>query len=744
MSAASKARRRAALAALLVTALISLLTWQNAPFVRRLDNAAFDAFQRLAPRPYDPAVPVRIVAIDRPALERYGQWPWPRPVIAALSERLTAMGARAIGFDMVFSEPDRTSPEEIARAASLFGVAPALAPIPAPSHDAVFAEVLGDTPSVLGVILTRDGSVRHPQIKVQPSILGSDPTARIAVFKGADINRGILSNAAAGTGSVTLTPRDREDGIIRSVPLVSRIGDQVIPSFSLELLRVAQGAGGYLLRSSDAGGEIDGSVAPAMTGIRVGDMPLSVTADGGIWVRYSGSVPERMISAASILSGTAPDPSLRNRIDGHIVLVGATAPGLSDIVATPMSSGVPGVEVHAEVLEHLLSGDSLTRPDWAAGAERTAAWVLGILIALAILLGGYGWSAILSICGVAAIPMLSFLAFRDNGLILGPTIPMFAGMAAWSAGAGIDYLGARRERREIRQQFEHFVAPDVIEEIAKDPAKHMSPGGEERELSILFCDIRHFSSISSVLPPQELIAWLNGYLTPMTEVILAERGTIDKFIGDAIMAFWNAPRRDQNHARGAVRGALGLVEAAGKMRIDNHPHGLPAARIGIGVNTGPCSVGRIGAKKRLDYTCIGDSVNVASRLEGLTKLYEIDILIGEETAAQVSDFALIEIDRVEVLGRSDAPLNIFTVVGDQHLAKNKGFQDQRDSWQEALAAYRDADLDEAERRFANIANGQQLYIDLRHAAQVMLSRIAELRLNPLAESRDAVYRAAIK
>ncbi len=743
MSSERRARQRAALIAVLAMMIVSVFSWQNAPAIRRLDQAWIDTFQRFSPRDYDSRTPVRVVAIDRAALEAFGQWPWPRPYLAELTRRLKDMGAAAIGFDMVFSEPDRTSPEEIARSLERFGITPVAAYADGRTHDRIFADALTGRPVVLGAILTSEYNDRRPAVAVQPSVLGSDPRLALPFFNGADINRPGLAAAAAGIASVTLSPRDREDGIIRRVPLVSQVDDMLVPALALDMLRVGEGASGYLLRGSDAGGEL-GRRESAVTGIRVGPHALETTADGAMWIRYSGMQPARMISAAAILDGDAADADLRRRIDGHFVLIGATAPGLGDIVATPMSASVPGVEVHAEILEQVIAGTMLTRPDWAAGAERATAWAVGLLIAGIVILFAYGWAAIAAVAVLVTIPVFSFLAFDRFDVILGPTVPILAALGAWVSAAAVDYLGARRERREIRRQFEHFVAPDVIEEIARDPNRHMTPGGEERELSILFCDVRQFSSISAMLEPGDLIEWLNGYLTPMTEAILEERGTIDKFIGDAIMAFWNAPRRDENHAQGALRGALRLVRAVQVMNVDYAARGFPSAKIGVGINTGPCSVGRIGAKSRLDYTCIGDAVNIASRFEGLTKIYGIDICIGEGTALQAPDFALIEIDTVEVLGRSGSALALHAVAGDETVARSPAFRAEHDAWSGALAAYRTRAFGTARAAFAEIERSSPVVIDLRPAARTMLARIDDIRMQPLPEDWDAVYRATRK
>ena len=726
---------------MIAAALVALLDWQRAPVMRRVDLGTFDAWQRLSPRAYDPDTPVRIIAIDRRALERFGQWPWPRPVLARVVERLRDAGAAAIGFDVVFAEADRTSPEEIARSLAAAGL-DAGAVLEGEAHDAIFARTLAEAPVVLGAIPVFGGGERAPAIKAKPSFLGSDTGDALPAFPGADVNRPELAAAAQGVGSIALTPEDREDGIVRRTPLAVRAGDEIVPSLALEMLRVAQGARGYLIRSSDAGGELGGG-APVVSGVRVGALEIDTGADGAIWVRYAGTQPERTISAAAVLERDLP--ALAADVEGRLVLIAATAPGLGDIVATPMASTVPGVEVHAEILEQLVTGVPLTRPDWAAGAERAAVLGIGALVALSFLFLGFTAGAVVAAATIVGAPLASFALFRDAGLLLGPAAPVLSGALAWGSAAAADYLGARRERQEIRRQFEHFVAPEVISEIARDPGRHMAPGGEERELTILFSDVRSFSTISSTMTPSELIAWLNGYLTPMAEAIIDEKGTIDKFIGDAIMAFWNAPRRDPDHARQALNGALAMKGAMDALNARFAEEGRAQATFGVGLNTGICSVGRIGARKRLDYTCIGDAVNVASRVEGLTKTYGVTVLMGEDTARQAPDYALVEIDRVEVKGREGTPFDVYALLGGPQDAKLPAFAEARDGYASALTAWRAGAFRDAERLFdAVIERSATSPFDLSGPARTMLARIADAAFEAAPETWDAVFRAQTK
>ena len=734
MNSDLRGSKRSAIAALFLALLVAMTSWTSVPLFQRTDLATFDAFQRASPRAYDPDTPVRIIAIDREALERFGQWPWPRPVLAELVTRLNDLGAAAIGFDILFSDPDRTSPEEIARSLSKAGGASQDTQRSSKSHDEIFAAAISNAPVILATIPRGDQGNDDPVVKANASWRGTDASEALHIFSSVDINLPALSDAASGVGSISVRPEDRQDGVIRKIPLAVRSGDAVVPAFTMEMLRVAQGARGYLAVGLPAEDE---DALPRISSIRVGSIPIETTADGSLWVRFSGQQPQRTVSIARIFEEN--EAELRKQIEGRLVIVAATVPGLRDIVATPMSSNVPGAEVHAEILEQILSDASLTRPYTMTGVERLTAIGAGILVALGFLIAGFYTGSLMAIGAIVAVPVVSFFAFRDYGILFGPTIPVLAGLFAWTAGGLVDYFGARRERKEIRRQFEHFVAPDVIAEIAQDPDKHMTPGGEERDLTILFSDVRSFSTISAGLTPQELIDWLNSYLTPMAEAILEEKGTIDKFIGDAIMAFWNAPRRDPNHARQAMRGALAMARAMDDLNETFRGQGRPLAAFGIGLNTGPCSVGRIGARKRLDYTCIGDAVNVASRVEGLTKMYSATILVGEDSAQQAPDFALVEIDRVEVKGREGVPLNIHALLGDESVAKDGEFQATKADWLSALSLYRDQKFDQAEAAFLELSDG-----NLGGPARTFLGRIEALRADPPGEDWDAVFRADSK
>ena len=726
-----RGNKLAALVAFVVAAGVSIAGWSNVPLFKRIDFAVFDSYQRLSPRTYDPQSPVRVVAIDRAALERFGQWPWPRPVLAELVKRLQGLGAAAIGFDIVFSEPDRTSPEEIARSLAAATDEAVVGTAKDQTHDMIFSKAIVGAPVVLAVIPTDTKVGGVPALKARASWLGTNARASLNGFGGADVNREVLSAAASGVGSIALTPEGRQDGIVRRVPLVVQRGEMEIPALTMEMLRVAQGARGYLVRG------VTSPSGPRSTGVKIGAIEIETAADTGVWIRYSGQRAARTLSAATLFSDDGS--SLRSEIEGRLVLIGATAPGLGDIKATPMSSTVPGVELHAELLEQILSGESLTRPDVMPGVERVSALAIGLVVALGFLFAGFFGGSAFALSLVGTVSVASFLIFRDQGILLGPTVPVLAGLGAWTAGGLVDYFGARFERREIRRQFEHFVAPDVIAEIAQNPNKHMTPGGEGRDLTILFSDVRSFSTISAGMTPQELIDWLNSYLTPMAEAILEEKGTIDKFIGDAIMAFWNAPRRDPDHARQAMRGALAMAKAMDDLNEKLQQEGRPVAQFGVGLNTGPCSVGRIGARKRLDYTCIGDAVNVASRVEGLTKMYGATILVGEDSAKGAPDFALVEVDRVEVKGREGVPLDIYALIGDETVANSENFQVTKTRWQGALQAYRDRAFDEADVAFSALTDGS-----LGGPARLFQQRIAEYRIHPPHENWEATFRAETK
>ncbi len=613
---------------------------------------AFDTYQRLAPLPYDPAVPVRVIDIDAESLERHGQWPWPRTLLRDVVDRLGERKAAAIVFDVLFPDADRTSPEQLVRTlppAQAARLAEAAAG--APGNDAQFAQALRSSPSVLPVLLhSHRGAVPVP-VKAGFASAGDDPRPFLPSFLGGQPNLAILDAAAPGVGAFNWLPN--RDQIVRRAPLFFRRGDDIVPSLTMEAIRVAQGASTYVLRASNASGQTAFGKASGLNAVKVGDIDIPVDADGGLTLKFRASNPAAFIPAWKVIAGEVD----ARELEGRIVLIGTSVPGLLDLRATPLDEALPGVEVHAMAIEHILGGRRLTRPDFALAVEQTGIFALGLLLAFIMPRLTPGLAAGLGASTFVALNLGGWLAYRHGDVLFDPFYPSLALLLLTAGITFYVYRQTEAQRGEIRAAFGRYLAPDVVADIVADPSR-LELGGEVRELSLMFCDVRGFTAISEGMSAAELTQFINELLTPLSDVVLSERGTIDKYMGDAIMAFWNAPLALPDHAARACRAAIGMerrmagLNAHWRAQAEAAGRAFREVRIGIGINTGECCVGNLGSEQRFDYSAIGDEVNVTSRLEGLTKVYGLPVIISEQTARAAPGVAVIEIDCIRVQGRS--------------------------------------------------------------------------------------------
>lgn len=703
------AARIAGLSALLI--LVGLI--QIAPeFRNRLMVTGFDAWQQIAPR-QQAGAPVTVVDIDEASLARIGQWPWARSTIARLVDRLGESGAAAIAFDIVFAEPDRLSPERSVEQLRRLGATVAIPPSGLPDGDDLLASAFRQNPVVAGLVLTSDGTARAPEAKAGFAFGGEDPTAYLPDQPAAVTNLPGLRSAAAGLGVFSLMPG--MDGVIRNVPLIARSGSTLLPSLSVEALRVAQGAGSITLRSTGASGEI-ASGAPAMRALSVGAFDVPTSADGSIWVGYSGLSDMRTIPAFRILEDDYTD--LATAIEGHIVLIGTSAAGLRDLVVTPTSPSLPGVNVHAEIIDSIVGADVLQRPDWAAGAELALAVVLGLVSLLLLPRIGPLWASLLTAVLVGGIVALSFWLYDEKRLLIDPLFPSLGTIVAFVGAAVGGFLASDRERRFVRSAFGRYLAPSLVEELANRP-EQLKLGGEERELTVLFCDIRGFTALSENRSPEELTTLLNACLTPLTDCLLKSGATIDKYMGDAIMAFWNAPLDVPDHRNRAIACALDMLAALDRLNAGQQTK----LKIGIGLHSGLCCVGNLGSEQRFSYSAIGDAVNLASRVEGLTKQYGCDILLTEAVAEQANGFALLPVDRVAVVGRGE-PVTLFSVLGGPETVQSSAYEHLKHRQDDFLAAYREGEWSKALERL--IALDVEDRFGLCDYVSVMRHRLAEL------------------
>ena len=723
------------LAALLIVALLQLV---GVPQLERLGLLLFDGYQRAAPRRYEEA-PVRIVDIDDESIRQLGQWPWPRTDIADLTRRLSDAGAASIAYDVVFSEPDRTSPARIAaRLQRTNANSPALSALRAlPDNDATLAAAIAQSPVTLGYFLVRDGQSAAVEPKAGLAMAGASPVDAVQAFSSAIEPLPAFRAAAGGAGFVSLNG-DR-DGIIRKVPLIAAQKGQLLPSLSLDALRTAQEAGSVIVKSSSASGEWGGGAAQVVS-LKVGAFEVPTTPAGELWLYLTPPHPARTIPAWKVLTGALSPTEMQAAFGGRVVFIGSGASGLRDLVSTPLRDRETGVMVHAQAVEQMILGRYLVRPDWALGLERSLLLVLGLILALLLPRLGAMRGAVLGVVAVGGMMLGSWGAFLRYQYLLDPTYPVIGLLLVYIVGTAVTYYREERQRAYIHRAFDRYLSPALVKRIVDDPGQ-LELGGEVREMTVLFCDIRRFSAISETMGPQQIIQFLIAFLTPMCDILLGRKATIDKFIGDAILAFWNAPLDDPDQYANAARGALEMVaqleQMNGVMAEQTATPWPGQVRIGIGLNAGPCCVGNMGSAQRLSYSLIGDTVNLASRLEGLTKYYGVPIVIGSALAAHLPDFATLPLDRVRVVGRA-APEQIYVLAGSEDMALASGFRRLEDMHRDMLIAYAAQNWTGARALIASAAPyAAQFGLTALHA--VYADRITRLELHPPGDDWDAIF-----
>jgi adenylate cyclase len=725
---AAPARRSYAGAVGLPALIVVVFGFIEPPILRDLGNLVFDNYQRLAPRGWDPGAPVRIVDVDDESLKRVGQWPWPRSTFATIVTRLGELGAAAVAFDIVWSEPDERSPESFVR---LLPTTPGRTMLErelgeVKPNDVSLAEALRGPPSVLGALPSDAIGAAPFPIKFGLAAAGDDPRRFLPAFRGATLPLPGLVQASAGVGAVNwLADRDQ---VVRRVPLLMSIGERVAPSLALEALRVAQGASTVVVRASNASGETAFGAHSGVNAIKVGDLEIPTDAQGELRVHFTRTEPRRFLPAWKLLDGTIAPDSVRDRI----VVVGISALALRDQRATPVDASVAGVEIHAQVIEQVLAGAWLTRPDWAPGAELTVAALLALIVALALPRITAAAGAVGAALLLASLAGASWQAFAAGGLLLDPIVPGLSVVATYGSGVVWLYRDEQRRRRQVREAFGRYVSPAVVARLAEDPAK-LVLGGETRTLSIMFCDVRGFTSLAERFDAQGLTRFMNEYLTGMTDAILKDGGTIDKYIGDAVMAFWNAPLDEPDHARRAARAALGMIDALERMNTEWRARAAADGathedvRIGIGLATGECCVGNFGSLQRFDYSVMGDQVNLASRLEGATKFYQTDILAAQATRERADDLAWLEVDALRVKGKQEI-VRVHALAGDETMRRSPAFADLAKAHEAMIESYRGADFAGAIALAQRLAGSAPLRLRGFYAG-------FERRCGPLAQSR---------
>ena len=721
---------------LLLFALVPLRLANPRP-LEELRLRTFDFFQVLWPREQK-SHPVVIVDIDEDSLKTMGQWPWPRTTIADLVTRITQAGAVAIGFDVIFAEPDRMSPAIAEQ--SFRGIDPdTRAKLDSlPSNDQVLADAIKQSSRVVagetGTSIPTQTPPGEATLQTGFAVRGPDPTPYLVTFPGLLRNVPAIEEAAAGRGLFSINAE--HDGIIRRVPVIMDAQNTLVPSLTMEMLRVVTHSGAILVRVDEAG----------VQSVAVPGLVVPTDRNGQLWVHFNKHDPARYVSAKDVLQGTV-DP---DRLRGRLVLVGTSAIGLLDTKTTPLDPVLPGVEVHAQILESILGKSLLVNPNYAIGAELVAAVVLGLAIIVTAPMFSATVVVLLGAFLIAGLVGLSLYLFVEHNLLIDFTYPLISSWLIYLVLTFVNYFREQKQRQQIRSAFGYYLSPHMVEQLARSPEK-LVLGGEERRMTILFSDVRGFTTISEHYKddPQGLTHLMNRFLTPLTNAIIERKGTIDKYIGDAIMAFWNAPVDDEDQEVNACDAALEMQARAAvlneELKKEAEANGgvyMPL-RIGIGLNTGPCVVGNMGSDFRFNYSVLGDTVNVASRLEARTKDYRLPLVIGSRTAERAAGkFATMEIDLIQVKGKKQ-PEAVFTVLGRTDLEQDPRCRELCELNAQMLTRFRKQDWDGAIGligRCRKAANG----IDIAGLYDMYEERIAAYRADPPGADWDGVYEAETK
>src|SRR5215467_8766208 len=569
-----------AICVLLLLALIPLRIVDPPP-LEEIRLRTFDFYQSLRPR-QTVARPVTIVDIDERSLKEIGQWPWPRTIVADLVTQLSQLGAVAIAFDVIFAEPDRMSPSIAAASFRNLDDDTRNKLRSLPSNDEVLAEAIQRSRVVVGQVGSATPVPRsetEAALQTDFAVKGPDPIPFLVTFAGLLRNVPAVEQAAAGHGVFSILPE--RDGIVRRVPIIMQAQGAMVPSLSIELLRVVTNSGAILVRTDQAG----------VQSVAVPGLEVTTDQNGRFWVHFNRHDPGRYISANDVLQGRV----LRDNVEGKLVLIGTSAAGLLDVKTTPVAAAMPGVEVHAQILESALANSLLTYPSYAIGAELVVAVLVGLAIIIVAPMLRASIVIALGAIVVAALIGASWYLFSQYNLLIDFTYPLMASGFVYLTLIFVNYFKEQKQRQQIRAAFGFYLSPALVEQLARSPEK-LVLGGEERRMTVLFSDVRGFTTISESYKhdPQGLTRLMNRFLTPLTNAVIERNGTIDKYIGDAIMAFWNAPLDDPQQEVNACEAALEMLARADKLNrqfkheADQNGGTYRPLHVGIGLNTGPC------------------------------------------------------------------------------------------------------------------------------------------------------------
>ena len=709
------------------------------PFLKQLENWTYDSRLNFT-RPDTIDDRVVIVDIDENSLAEVGRWPWGRDKLATIVDNLfDTYQAKVVGFDIVFAEEDKSSGldqfEQLANTAlkdnadyqrALQEIRPSL------MHDEIFASSMAGKNVVMGYYFKGNLQKGESGVtgRLPPALTKMDaqwserlPIAKAAGFAG---NIEILQSSARSGGYFD-NPYVDADGVFRRVPLVQAYKGYLFASLALATAQGYLDVPGIELAVESQGSK-GGKEYYALETINLQSYRIPVDENAAVFVPYrgrQGSFP--YISAYKVLDGSVDPALLKNKI----VLVGTSAPGLLDLRSTPVQNIYPGVEVHANIISGILDDRIKHKPAWTVGYEFVLLIIIAVSMALLLPLVP-PLIAAASTLGLSGVIMAGTFVAWNNNLILPLASPMLLIVLIFMLHMTYGFFIESRGKRQLANLFGQYIPPELVDEMSESP-EEFSLDGENREMTVLFSDVRGFTTISEGMDPKQLTQLMNALLTPMTRVIHKNRGTIDKYMGDAIMSFWGAPLADSEHARHALYAAMEMMDELKIMQDDFVQRGWPAVNIGIGLNTGNMNVGNMGSEFRMAYTVLGDAVNLGSRLEGLTKEYGVNIIVSEATKSEVPEFLFRELDLVRVKGKNE-PVAIFEPVGHKNDVE-KSVTSEISAYRKALTNFRAQSWDKAEVDFFNL---NRSYPD-RFLYQVYLERVSFYRNEPPGDDWDGVF-----
>ncbi len=717
----------------------------------------FDYYQKLRPRDIPPPEKqlVTIIDLDEESLAEIGQWPWPRNTVAQLVDNLFQMGAAQVAFDIVFAEPDRMNPIDIAN--SLAGIddqtRDKLRDLP--GNDDEFARVIKKSRRVvLGYAgywekrETKAGPPVRKSISIRKRKGAREPKGLLPGFRSLVRNIPVLEKVAAGHGIFSLVPEP--DGIVRRVPTLFVFEGNIFTALAVEMMRVVFQRRTILVDVDQAGVRSIGIASRRAFPPK--GLKIPTDRMGRAWPYFSRHDKAKYVSARDVLAGTA-DPA---RIKGKITIVGTSAVGLLDTHATPVDAVTPGVEVHVQLIETALQGDYLQRPGYFIGAELALILFGGLLMIWLMPKIGAKWAMLLFMVLAFGATGMSWYLFVTERLLFDAGFAVVSILFLYTLMTYMGYAKEEAQRRQTRDAFSKYLSPEMVSRVAENPGE-LKLGGELRELTLLFCDVRGFTTISEQFDAVGLTSLINKLLTPLTNAILSRQGTVDKYMGDCIMAFWNAPMDDKDHSFNGCESALAMLAEMGplndRLEIEAKEEGrkqIPL-KVGIGLNSGECVVGNMGSDQRFDYSVLGDTVNLAARLEGQSKSYGMNVVLGPTTNAGVEDrMATIDLDFIQVKGKTEGTY-IYGLMGDAEVKASPKFVELQKKIVDAMESYRQQRFDAAAEMFKDIRvlgdeahKPWNLEVTLDVLCDLYEERIAEYKINPPSPDWDGVFIATTK